>query len=113
MKTTLLNFFKNAGVLLFIATFGMSCSDNDIEIVLKKGTDGPFPDYGKVLAFPGAEGFGRNTTNSPTVPASSLPDIVPASAGIPQNKVRNSHKKRVFFIPFILFFILFFIYFLL
>ena len=30
MKTTLFNFFKNAGVLLLIATLGMSCSDNDI-----------------------------------------------------------------------------------
>ena len=55
MKTTLFNFFKNAGVLLLIATLGMSCSDNDVEVIIKKGSDGPFPDYGKVLAFPGAE----------------------------------------------------------
>lgn len=62
MKTTLLNFFKNVGVLLLIATFGMSCSDNGVEVILKKGTDGPFPDYGKVLAFPTAEGYGANAT---------------------------------------------------
>ena len=60
MKTTLFNFFKNAGVLLLIATLGMSCSDNDIEVIIKK--DGPFPDYGKVLAFPGAEGYGAGAT---------------------------------------------------
>ena len=36
MKTTLFNFFKNAGVLLLIATLGMSCSDNDIEVIIKK-----------------------------------------------------------------------------
>lgn len=62
MKTTLFNFFKNAGVLLLIATLGMSCSDNDIEVIIKKGSDGPFPDYGKVLAFPGAEGYGAGAT---------------------------------------------------
>lgn len=43
MKTTLFNFFKNAGVLFLIATLGMSCNDNDIEVVIKKGSDGPFP----------------------------------------------------------------------
>ena len=54
MKTTLFNFFKNAGVLLLIATLGMSCSDNDIEVIIKKGSDCPFPDYGKVLDWPDA-----------------------------------------------------------
>ena len=62
MKTTLFNFFKNAGVLLLIATLGMSCSDNDIEVIIKKGSDGPVPDYGKFLAFPGAEGYGAGAT---------------------------------------------------
>ena len=62
MKTTLFNFFKNAGALFLIATLGMSCNDNDIEVVIKKGSDGPFPDYGNVLAFPGAEGYGAGAT---------------------------------------------------
>ena len=29
-----------------------------------KGDSGKFPDYGEVLAFPGAEGFGRYATGA-------------------------------------------------
>lgn len=50
-------------VLLFAtALLGSSCKD---ELIVRhsyvKG-QGVFPDYGEVMAFPGAEGFGRNAT---------------------------------------------------
>lgn len=62
MKTTSFKFLKTTGALLLVASFGMSCNDSDMEVIVKKGTNGSFPDYGKVLAFPGAEGFGRHAT---------------------------------------------------
>lgn len=62
IKMTSFKFLKITGALLLVTAFGMSCNDSDTEIIIKKGTDGTFPDYGKVLAFPGAEGYGRNAT---------------------------------------------------
>ena len=46
------------------ATCNMGCSDEVVikEDVYVKDTEGVFPDYGEVLAFPGAEGYGRKTT---------------------------------------------------
>jgi len=57
-----ISFLKNIrGIMLLTALGAISCSsDTDIvqEIIYSK-PGGPFPDYGEVLAFPGAEGFGR------------------------------------------------------
>ncbi|MCD7900596.1 MAG: pectate lyase [Bacteroides sp.] len=59
MKTLLL---KTVRLWVLIAILGVGCSnDGDTEIIIKKG-EGPFPDYGEVLAFPGAEGYGRFAT---------------------------------------------------
>src|SRR5690606_24927758 len=55
---------KTLALLLFagIGTAGCSKADLDgIRIYTKPG-QGPFPDYGEVVAFPGAEGFGRFAT---------------------------------------------------
>src|SRR5690606_5250358 len=57
-------FRKTLALLLFagIGTAGCSKADLDgIRIYTKPG-QGPFPDYGEVVAFPGAEGFGRFAT---------------------------------------------------
>lgn len=47
-------------ISLFFYTTLASCNNNDkIEVLPKPG---PFQDYGEVLAFPGAEGFGRHAS---------------------------------------------------
>lgn len=51
MKNIILSFF-----FLFIM---VGCNDEKVLILSKPG---PFEDYGKVLAFPGAEGYGRNAS---------------------------------------------------
>jgi len=38
------------------------CNKDSLEEVVLQKPDGPFPDYGEVIAFPGAEGFGRYAT---------------------------------------------------
>lgn len=55
---------KTIVFLLGFATCNMGCSDEVVikEDVYVKDTEGVFPDYGEVLAFPGAEGYGRKTT---------------------------------------------------
>lgn len=59
MKTFL---FKISQLWLFMTMLIVGCSsDTDTELIYKKA-EGPFPDYGEVLAFPGAEGFGRYAT---------------------------------------------------
>ena len=54
---------KTIVFLLGFATCNMGCSDEVVikEDVYVKDTEGVFPDYGEVLAFPGAEGYGRKT----------------------------------------------------
>lgn len=49
---------------LLTLLFTGSCSKTEIkeERIYTKPSDGPFPDYGEVVAFPGAEGFGRFAT---------------------------------------------------
>ncbi len=61
MKNYLLS---NIGCLLLLTTaLSASCKEETItQDVFVKGDKGPFPNYGEVLAFPGAEGFGRNAT---------------------------------------------------
>jgi hypothetical protein len=47
----------------FLLSMLLACTGCTEEINTKevyvKGDSGKFPDYGEVLAFPGAEGFGR------------------------------------------------------
>src|SRR5699024_9503474 len=38
------------------------CNKDSLEEVVLQKPDGPFPDYGEVIAFPGAVGFGRYAT---------------------------------------------------
>ena len=52
MKNIILSF-------LFLSTMFGCNNDEKIEVLSKTG---PFEDYGEVLAFPGAEGFGRNAS---------------------------------------------------
>lgn len=59
MKTRL---FKASGLWLFLAIFLAGCSDDTKTEIVYQKPEGPFPDYGEVLAFPGAEGFGRYAT---------------------------------------------------
>lgn len=46
--------------LLFAAFTG--CSTDIIEEIIFQKAEGPFPDYGEVVAFPGAQGYGRYAT---------------------------------------------------
>lgn len=50
----------------FLLSMLLACTGCTEEINTKevyvKGDSGKFPDYGEVLAFPGAEGFGRYAT---------------------------------------------------
>lgn len=52
-------FFKM--FVLLAAALPGACSDDTTTVVVGSQT-GPFPDFGPVLAFPGAEGFGRFAT---------------------------------------------------
>ncbi len=53
----------NIIAVLFLLSLCTSCSKEVItENIYVKKDSIPFPDYGDVLAFPGAEGFGRYTT---------------------------------------------------
>lgn len=48
---------------VFLLLSMTACSNNiTTELVYTKGESGAFPDYGEVLAFPGAEGYGKNAT---------------------------------------------------
>lgn len=63
MKTNL--FFKKTLAMVLFAGLGtLGCSKTDLTGVriYTKPSQGPFPDYGEVVAFPGAEGFGRYAT---------------------------------------------------
>lgn len=65
-NSSLLNFGKKKGIVsLILFSTCMACNDNIIvqkEDVYAKDTEGIFTDYGKVLAFPGAEGYGQNAS---------------------------------------------------
>jgi hypothetical protein len=63
MKNNL--FFKQTLVMVLFAGLGTAgCSKAGFitEPIYTKPSEGPFPDYGEVVAFPGAEGFGRYAT---------------------------------------------------
>lgn len=55
----------------FLLSMLLACTGCTEEINTKevyvKGDSGKFPDYGEVLAFPGAEGFGRYATGGHVV----------------------------------------------
>lgn len=46
--------------LLLMLSIG--CSKGALQELVFEKPEGPFPDYGEVVAFPGAEGFGRNAS---------------------------------------------------
>ena len=58
-------FFTKSLALLILAGLGqVGCGKTEMieERIYTKATEGTFPDYGEVVAFPGAEGFGRHAT---------------------------------------------------
>lgn len=57
-------FRKTLALVLFAGLGTIGCTKADLTGVriYTKPSQGPFPDYGEVVAFPGAEGFGRNAT---------------------------------------------------
>ncbi|MCD8182472.1 MAG: pectate lyase [Bacteroides sp.] len=58
-----MKYLTKTSILTGILLACMACTDNLVtEKIYAKGDAGPFPDYGEVVAFPGAEGFGRYAT---------------------------------------------------
>lgn len=58
MRKFILNFNK----LWLLLLLSLGCSKDTLQEIIVQKPEGPFPDYGEVVAFPGAEGFGRNAS---------------------------------------------------